>query len=136
MRIDHVGIIVRDLEATLQVYRDLFGDSIKIILEHGPRWNTAIIKTESGKIELIEPLDPDSPPGKFMAKKGEGLHHLALEVNDVQESLNTAARLGLSVIDEHPRKGSEERLIGFIHPRSFTGVLLEFSMPDPEIKKV
>lgn len=128
MKIDHVGIVVRDLEAAVRLYRDLLGVSV-VAFEENPGWKTAIIKTEAGKLELMEATDANSPVGKFIAKRGEGLHHLALEVDDVQTYLDKAAGLGLSLLDRRPRKGSENRRIGFVHPRSFNGVLLEFNMP-------
>lgn len=128
MKIDHVGIVVRDLQAAVKLYRDLLGVSV-VTFEENPGWKTAIFKTEAGKLELMQATDANSPVGKFIAKKGEGLHHLALEVDDVQTYLDKAAGLGLSLLDRQPRKGSENRLIGFIHPRSFNGVLLEFNMP-------
>jgi len=86
LKIDHVGIVVRDLEAALRLYRDLLGVSV-VTLEENPGWKTAIIETEAGKLELMQATDANSPVGKFIAKKGEGIHHLALEVDDVQTYL-------------------------------------------------
>ena len=130
MKIDHVGIIVRDLDKAVKLYKGLL--DVPMIFEENQGWISAIVKTDSGKLELIQPTDENGPVGKALAKRGEGIHHLAIEVDDVQNYLDKAEQLGLSLIDKHPRKGSEEKLIGFIHPKSLNGVLLEFNMPDPE----
>jgi len=106
-----------------------------MILEENKGWISAIVKTESGKLELMQPTDESSPVGKALARRGEGIHHLAIEVDDVQAYLDKAEKLGLTLVDKHPRKGSEQRLIGFIHPRGLNGVLLEFNMPGPEIEE-
>ena len=132
MKIDHVGIIVRDLDKTVELYKNLLG--VPVILEENKGWISAIVKTESGKLELMQATDESSPVGKALARRGEGIHHLAIEVDDVQAYLNKAEQLGLTLIDKHPRKGSEERMIGFIHPRGLNGVLLEFNMPDSDKK--
>ena len=130
MKIDHIGIIVRDLDQSVRLYKDLL--NLPMIFEENKGWRSAILYTESGKLELMQPTDEDSPVGKALAKRGEGIHHLAIEVDDVQAYLEKAERLGLTPIDRHPRKGSEERMIGFVHPRGVNGVLLEFNMPGPE----
>lgn len=126
MRIDHVGIVVKDLEAAVKLYQDLLG--VSVTFEKNIGWRSAIIKTEAGKLELMESTDANGPLGRFAVERGEGLHHLALEVDDVQAYLDKAAALGLRLIDEKPRRGSEDRTIAFIHPKSFNGVLLEFNM--------
>ncbi len=127
LKIDHVGIVVRDLKAATKLYQDLF--DVSITFEENRGWRSAIVKTEAGKLELMQSTDANGPLAKFAAERGEGLHHLALEVDDVQAYLDKAARLGLSLIDKKPRKGSEDMLIGFMHPKSVNGVLLEFCMP-------
>ncbi len=127
MRIDHVGIVVKDLEAAVKLYQDLLGASVTF--EENVGWRSAIIKTDAGKLELMQSTDVNGPLGKFAVERGEGLHHLALEVDDVQAYLDRAAGLGLRLIDKKPRKGSEGKLIAFIHPKSVNGVLLEFNMP-------
>jgi methylmalonyl-CoA/ethylmalonyl-CoA epimerase len=132
LKIDHVGIIVRDLEKAVTLYKGLLG--VPVIFEENKGWISAIIMTDSGKLELMQATDENSPVGKALAKRGEGIHHLAIEVDDVQTYLDKAEWLGLTLIDKHPRKGSEERMIGFIHPRELNGVLLEFNMPGP-VKK-
>ena len=133
MKIDHVGIIVRDLDKAVRLYKELL--DMPMVFEENQGWISAIVQTDSGKLELMQPTDENGPVGKALAKRGEGIHHLAIEVDDVQRYLDKAERLGLSLIDKHPRKGSEERLIGFIHPKSVNGVLLEFNMPGPGKEK-
>jgi methylmalonyl-CoA/ethylmalonyl-CoA epimerase len=130
LKIDHVGIIVRDLDKAVKLYKGLLNKPM--ILEENRGWISAIIETESGKLELMQPTSEDGPVGKALARRGEGIHHLAIEVDDVQTYLDKAEKLGLTLIDKHPRKGSEDRMIGFIHPKGLNGVLLEFNMPDPE----
>lgn len=132
MKIDHVGIIVRDLDKAVKLYKELL--DMPMILEENQGWISAIITTESGKLELMQPTNEDGPVGKALAKRGEGIHHLAIEVDDVQTYLNKAEQLGLTLIDKHPRIGSGERMIAFIHPRDLNGVLLEFNMPGPKEK--
>jgi methylmalonyl-CoA/ethylmalonyl-CoA epimerase len=130
LKIDHVGIIVRDLDKAVKLYKGLLNKPM--ILEENRGWISAIIETESGKLELMQPTSEDGPVGKALARRGEGIHHLAIEVDDVQTYLDKAEKLGLTLIDKHPRKGSDDRMIGFIHPKGLNGVLLEFNMPDPE----
>jgi methylmalonyl-CoA/ethylmalonyl-CoA epimerase len=130
LKIDHVGILVADLDKAVKLYRDLL--DVPVVLEVNQGWISAIVKTDSGKLELMQPTDGNSSVGKALAKRGEGIHHLAIDVDDVQGYLDKAEKLGLSLIDRHPRKGSEERLIGFVHPKGLNGVLLEFSMADPD----
>ena len=127
MKIDHVGIIVRDLGKTIKLYRDLL--DVPIVLEENQGWISAILETDSGKLELMQPTDEDNAVAKALAIRGEGIHHLAIEVDDVQSYLNKAEQLGLTLIDKHPRIGSEGRMIAFLHPRDLGGVLLEFNMP-------
>ncbi|MCL5046855.1 MAG: methylmalonyl-CoA epimerase [Actinobacteria bacterium] len=119
-----MGIAVKDLKSALKVYRDLLGAAVAI--EEAPGMRMAIVYTESGKIELMESTSPDSPVGKFLEKRGEGLHHVALDVTDVAVCLDRARALGLALIDQKPRPGSEGKLIAFVHPKSVNGVLLEF----------
>jgi methylmalonyl-CoA/ethylmalonyl-CoA epimerase len=130
LKIDHVGIIVRDLDKAVKLYKGLLNKPM--ILEENRGWISAIIETESGKLELMQPTSEDGPVGKALARRGEGIHHLAIEVDDVQTYLDKAEQLGLTLIDKHPRKGSDDRMIGFIHPKGLNGVLLEFNMPDLE----
>lgn len=132
MKIDHVGVAVRDLESALKVYRDLLG--ARVAMEEAPGMRMAIVYTEAGKIELMESTSPDSPVGKFLEKRGEGLHHVALDVSDVAGCLDKARAMGLTLIDQKPRPGSEGKLIAFVHPKSVNGVLLEFCQDPSDAK--
>jgi methylmalonyl-CoA/ethylmalonyl-CoA epimerase len=130
LRIDHIGIVVPNLEKALEIYRKLL--DVSVIMEEAVGFRSAILKTEAGKIELMEPTDSESAVGKFLNKRGGGIHHVSIEVADVQVALDKATNLGLTLIDKRPRKGSEGKLIGFVHPKSLEGVLLEFCMPSPD----
>ncbi len=125
--ISHLGLAVKDLDAAIRLYQDVFG------LELRHRWVAAEDRMEAAsfqvgelEIELMQPLEPDSPVGKFIAKRGEGVHHIAYRVDDVAGALRTARAGGLETIDQEPREGGDGKTrIGFIHPRSTHGVLTE-----------
>jgi methylmalonyl-CoA epimerase len=126
-RISHLGLAVRDLEAAVRLYRDVFG----LELEH--RWVSDVDRMEAAsfrvgglEIELMQPLDEESPVGRFIAKRGEGVHHVAYRVDDVAEALSAAEGAGVETIDRAPRPGGDGRtLIGFLHPKGVHGVLTE-----------
>jgi methylmalonyl-CoA epimerase len=124
-RIDHIGIAVSSLDKALKFYAETMGlklQGIEILNEHGVR--TAIIRVGESKIELLEPTSPDSPIAKFIEKKGEGLHHLALEVPNVKEAIAEYQAKGVNLIDKVPRTGAENTSIAFVHPKDSV-VLLE-----------
>ena len=126
-RISHLGLAVRDLDAAVRLYRDVFG----LELEH--RWVSDVDRMEAAsfrvgglEIELMQPLDEDSPVGRFIARRGEGVHHVAYRVDDVAEALRAAEAAGVEAIDSAPRPGGDGRtLIGFLHPKGVHGVLTE-----------
>ncbi|HEX6548203.1 MAG TPA: methylmalonyl-CoA epimerase [Candidatus Dormibacteraeota bacterium] len=126
-RVSHLGIAVTDLEAAIRLYRDVFG------LEPSHRWVAEADRMEACsfdiggvEIELMQPLEADSPVGKFIAKRGEGIHHVAFRVDDVAAALRRAQEAGLEPIDREPREGGDGRTrIGFLHPKSTQGVLME-----------
>lgn len=125
--LDHIGIAVTDLEAGLSVYTAGLGlelAEIEEVQEQGVR--VAMLPLGEGKIELLEPTSPGSPIARFLEKKGPGIHHLALLVEDVAASLEKARQAGLELIDEIPRRGAGGSLVAFVHPRSTGGVLVEF----------
>ena len=124
-RIDHIGIAVSNIDRALKFYTETLGlklKSIEIIREHEVK--TAIIQIGESKIELLESTSPEGAIGKFIEKKGEGLHHLALEVTDIREALEELKNKGITMIDKTPRIGAENSSIAFVHPREST-VLLE-----------
>jgi len=128
--LDHLGVAVPSLEEGLLLYRDLLG------LEHlydetvesdGVR--VAVLSLGSGHLELLEPTGPDSPIAKFLEKRGPGIHHVALRVNDCATALGALKRSGVRTIDDAPRPGAGGKQIAFVHPKATGGVLLELCQP-------
>ena len=125
--IEHVGIAVANLDESIEYYQKVLGLECYAIEEvPDQKVRTAFFKVGEVKIELLESTDPEGPIGKFIDKKGEGIHHLAFAMENVSKSLKHAADLGVRLIDEIPRKGAEGLQIGFLHPKSTHGVLTEF----------
>lgn len=123
--IDHVGVAVKDIREAVSFLSANFGTPEPEIVEMADEAVRAcLIEVGQTRIELLEPLSPDSPVGRFIERRGEGLHHIALNVNDIGEKLEILADNGLSLIDHEPRHGLSGT-IGFIHPRSVFGVLTE-----------
>jgi len=126
-RIEHLGIAVNSLEESIPLFEKLLGTKCYNIEDVGDqRVRTAFFMVGETKIELLETTDPEGPVGKFLAKKGEGVHHVAFSVDDADAALAEAEKLGLSLIDRVSRKGAEGLNIGFLHPGSTHGVLIEF----------
>jgi len=124
-RVHHVAIVVRDMDAALSVYRDQLGMRLDVLLpieSDGVR--IAFLPTGESNIELVEPTDPSTGVARFLESRGEGFHHVCLEVDDVQAELDRLAANGLELIDKAPRRGAEGP-VAFIHPRSCNGVLVE-----------
>ena len=124
-RVDHIAIVVESLDAALATYHDALGmelDHVTEIPEQGVK--AAFLPVGDGDIELLEPLSPDSSVGKYLAKRGEGLHHICLEVDDIETALAELKARGAALIDKTPKQGAHGR-IAFIHPRSAHGVLIE-----------
>ncbi len=125
--IEHLGIAVNSLEESIPYYENLLGTSCYNIEEvKDQRVRTAFFQVGQTKIELLESTDPEGPIGKFLEKKGEGIHHVAFAVENAGEALAEAEAQGLTLIDKVSRKGAEGLNIGFLHPRSTHGVLIEF----------
>jgi methylmalonyl-CoA/ethylmalonyl-CoA epimerase len=126
MKIDHIGIATRQLDEGLAVWRDALGlkvDSTEEINDQGVR--VAMLALGDSHVELLEALSPDSSVGKFIAKRGPGIHHIAVEVEDINASLADLKSKGARLIDEKPRVGAGGCLIAFVHPATTNGVLLE-----------
>ncbi len=125
-RIAHVGIAVSDLQAALAFYRDVLG-----ITPHPPETadGASIVALPFGEseVELLAPLTPDSPIGKFLAKRGPGIHHICYRVPDLDAALNTCRAAGYRLVDEVPRLGAAGRRIAFVHPKATEGILLELT---------
>lgn len=124
--IEHIGIAVSDLAASIKYYEEVLGLKCYAIEEVADqKVKTAFFKVGQTKIELLESTDPGGPIGKFIEKKGEGIHHLAFAVNGIEKSLKEVESKGIRLIDQTPRKGAEGLNIAFLHPKSTGGVLTE-----------
>ena len=124
--IEHIGIAVSNLAAAIDLYEKLFGLKCYNIEEvPDQKVKTAFFKVGDTKIELLESTDPESSIGKFIATRGEGIHHIAFAVNDIEKQLKHAENIGVRLIDARPRKGAEGLDIAFLHPKSTSGVLIE-----------
>lgn len=124
--IEHIGIAVSDLETAIDFYEKVFGLSCYNIEEvPEQKVRTAFFMVGQTKIELLESTDPEGPIGKFIEKKGEGIHHIAFAVKNIEDQLVHAVTHGVKLIDSVPRKGAEGLDIAFLHPKSASGVLIE-----------
>ena len=129
-RIDHVGVAVEEIDATLELYRDLFELDVahrEIVQEQGVE--AVLLDVGENHVELLAPLGPDTPVGKFIAKRGPGLHHVAYQVTDIDSTLAVLSQAGLRLIDEQPRPGIGSSRVAFLHPKSAGGVLIEIVQP-------
>ncbi len=124
--IEHIGIAVKNLEESIKFYEDVLGLKCYRIEEvKDQKVKTAFFQVGQTKIELLESTDSEGPVGKFVKKKGEGLHHIAFAVNDVNSSLEELKEINIKLIDKTTRKGAEDLDIAFLHPKSANGVLIE-----------
>jgi len=128
-RIDHIGIAVKSIEDALKLYTDALGLEVKDIeIVEAQKVRTAIIPVGESKIELLESTDPEGVIARYIEKRGEGLHHLALAVGNIEQALDDLQRKEVSLIDEKPRDGVEGSRIAFLHPEA-AGVLIELVEP-------
>lgn len=126
MKIDHLGIAVRSIRDSIAFYRDTLGLTVagtETVEDQGV--HVALMPVGESRIELLEPASPDSPVGRFIAKRGEGLHHICYEVEDLASKLNELRARGVRVLDGYPRRGAEGKLVAFLHPAAANGVLVE-----------
>ena len=130
-KIDHIGIAVRSLDAALKIYSAGLGMQAEHI-EEVPEQKTrvALIPLGEARLELLEAMEEDSPIGRFIAKRGEGLHHICVQVEDLEQTLLHLKEAGVRLIDEVPRRGAGNCLVAFVHPTSTCGVLVELSQSD------
>jgi methylmalonyl-CoA epimerase len=129
-RIDHIGVAVEDLDAALALYAETFGMPVahrETVTEQGVE--AVLLDVGENHVELLKPLGPDTPVGKFLAKKGPGLHHVAYQVADVEATLAALKAAGTRLIDETPRVGIRNSRVAFVHPASTGGVLTEIVQP-------
>jgi len=129
--IEHIGIVVKNLDDAIRLYEKLFGlECYKIEEVADQKVRTAFFLIGQTKIELLESTDPDGPIGKFIEKRGEGVHHIAFSVENIEEKLTEAEQAGITLIDKNPRKGADGLDIAFLHPKSTAGVLIEICERD------
>jgi methylmalonyl-CoA/ethylmalonyl-CoA epimerase len=129
-RIDHIGIAVPELEPALELWRDRLGLALvhrEVVAEQGVE--AALLDVGENHIELLAPLAPDTAIGKFLAKRGPGLHHVAYQVTDIDETLESVRRAGLALIDEQPRVGIRGSRVAFVNPSATERVLVEIVEP-------
>jgi len=125
VRLDHIGIAVRTFETALRVYRSIgvkIGDR-ELVADQGV--TVQMLSVGATRIELLEPTGDDSPVARFLKKRGEGLHHIALQVGSLSRTLDNLKERGIALIDEEPRRGAAGNLVAFINPASSNGVLIE-----------
>jgi len=128
--IEHIGIAVKNLEDSIIFYEKILGlKCYKIEEVHEQKVRTAFFAIGQTKIELLEPTDPEGPVGKFIEKRGEGIHHIAFAVENLAEQLRHSEKEGVKLIDNLPRKGADGLDIAFLHPKSTGGVLIEMCEP-------
>ena len=131
--IDHVGVAVESIDAALELYRDKLGMPLvhrETVAEQGV--DAALLDVGDGHVELLQPLGPETAVGKFLSRRGPGLHHVAYRVASVQQTLDACAAAGMRLIDEQPRTGIRGSRVAFLHPASTGGVLTEIVQPAKE----
>jgi len=129
-RIDHIGVAVEDLEAAIALYEGALGMPLvhrETVGEQGVE--AVLLDVGDGHVELLSPLGPETPVGKFLDRKGEGLHHVAYAVGDIDATLAKLKEAGVELIDSEPRTGIRDSRVAFVHPRSTGSVLTEIVQP-------
>lgn len=125
-KIEHIGIAVKDLEKSNELFSSLFGKphyKIEEVISEGVK--TSFFKSGPNKIELLEATKSESPIAKFIEKKGEGIHHIAFAVDDIVSEIKRLQKEGFKVLNEVPKKGADNKLVAFLHPKTTNGVLIE-----------
>lgn len=126
MHIDHIGIAVKDLESAIKTYEKILNSTCdKRERVDSEKVETAFFSTGQSKVELLGATAPDSVIAKYVAKKGEGLHHVAFEVDDIHAELDRLRKEGFNILNDHPKNGADNKLVAFIHPKDNNGVLIE-----------
>lgn len=135
-KISHVAIAVKSLDDALVRYKQVLGMTVKCIEEvKEQKAKVAMLPVGESRIELVQGMEKDSAISKFVESRGEGIHHIALEVDDISQTLGLLKYAGVPLIDEKPRIGAEGAKIAFVHPKGLNGVLLELIEPKKEVKK-
>lgn len=131
MKLEHIGIAVKDIEESLMIWRDVLGFQVAMVKEvPDQKVKVAMLDAGSLTIELLEPLAADSTIQKFIERRGEGLHHLSFQVENIEQKIEEFKKLNLKMIDEVARKGAHASKIAFIHPSSTGSVLIELSQKE------
>jgi methylmalonyl-CoA epimerase len=129
-RIDHIGVAVQEIEPALELYRDSFHLQLahrEVVEDQGVE--AVLLDVGENHVELLAPLGPETPVGRFLARQGPGLHHVAYQVPDIEATLAALRQAGLALIDEQPRTGIRGSRVAFMHPRATGGVLTEIVEP-------
>lgn len=126
LRIEHLGIAVNDMENANKLFSALLGvPNYKMETVESEKVSTSFFKVGESKVELLKATDSESPIAKFIAKKGEGIHHVAFEVDDIHSMMIQLRNQGFQLLSDEPKKGADNKLICFLHPKSTNGVLVE-----------
>ncbi len=132
-KIEHIGIAVKDLEVSNTLFEKLFGaPAYKSEVVESEGVTTSFFLNGPNKIELLAATNPDSPIAKFIEKKGEGIHHIAFDVEDIVSEIARLQKEGFVVLNEIPKKGADNKLVAFLHPKSTNGVLIELCQEIPQ----
>ncbi len=129
-RIDHIGVAVEDIDAALELYERDYEMTLvhrEVVSEQGVE--AVLLDIGENHVELLAPLGPDTPVGKFLAKRGPGIHHVAYQVTDIEATLASLREAGVRLLDEQPRTGIRNSRVAFLHPKSSGGVLTEIVQP-------
>ncbi len=132
LKIEHLGIAVADLNASIPLFEQLLNTpcyKTEVVENEGV--STAFFKIGESKVELLEATREDSPIRKFIDKKGQGLHHVAIDVENIEAEMKRLSALGFELLSEHPKEGADNKLICFLHPKSTNGVLIELCQEKP-----
>jgi methylmalonyl-CoA/ethylmalonyl-CoA epimerase len=125
-KIEHIGIAVKDLETSNKLFAALLGkEHYKIESVESEGVNTSFFQSGPNKVELLEATNPESPIARFIEKKGEGIHHIAFAVDDIEKEMKRLSDEGFQLINKEPKKGADNKLVVFLHPKSTNGVLIE-----------
>ncbi len=131
-KIEHIGIAVKSLEAAIPLYEQLLNTPCyKTELVAAENVNTAFFNAGPNKIELLESVNPDGVIAKFIEKKGEGIHHIAFAVADIDAEMKRLAAAGFTLLNDTPKQGADNKLVCFLHPKNTNGVLIELCMEKP-----
>lgn len=129
-KVEHIGIAVKNLDDTMSFYDDVLGlEKLSVETVESQGVNIAFFKTGETKIELLEPINDDSPIAKFIDKRSEGIHHMAIEVEDIEAKIEDMKEKGAKFIGNEPTEGADDMKVIFVHPKSTNGVLLELCEP-------